>query len=352
MASLRIAFVCQAVDEADPILASTVEWVRTLADQPQVKEMSVIALRRGSFSLPHNVKIYTIGGGNRFITLVRFYSIVLKLIFCRVDCFFIYQGGPYPAFLLPFKLLSGKPIYQWKAHPYINRTMLFYTRFCNTKVFTSTRNAFPLKSSKVKIVGQGVDTRKFYIKSSIKIGDLVTVGRIVPIKRLDIMFKALAQCNSLYGKLHSLAVYGPALNQGCEYWNYLQTMVTSLNLSRQVSMQGPVHHNQLPDILNQYHVFLNFSDTALDRAVVEAMACGLPVLSSNPCVAEIIPPELRALLIIPAHDIDKQAELIHHVLSLDDRVLAEIGQTLRRVVLRDHSVDTLFAKILAEMEPC
>jgi hypothetical protein len=66
-------------------------------------------------------------------------------------------------------------------------------------------------------------------------------------------------------------------------------------------------------------------------------------------VEEILPEELRALLIIPEDNTDKQAERIHHVLSLGEDHLSEIGETLRSVVVRDHSLAALFDKILPEM---
>jgi hypothetical protein len=47
---------------------------------------------------------------------------------------------------------------------------------------------------------------------------------------------------------------------------------------------------------------------------------------------------------------DNQAQTIHHLLSSDDRQLSEIGQALRNVAVRDHSVTFLIDKILTEME--
>jgi glycosyltransferase involved in cell wall biosynthesis len=350
MAQMRLVFICQAVDQNDPILASTVRWIEEFSKKPQVEQMAVITLRKGTFALPRNVEVHAIKGRNRLVTLARFYEEVLRSVSRGADGFFIHMGGPYPVLLLPFRLLMGKPVFQWKAHPYIGPLMRFSARFCDTKVFTSTRNAFPLRLPNVRIVGQGIDTAQFCIELLPKMGDLVTVGRIAPVKRLDVMLKALAQCNHRYETSYRLDVYGPTLEMDHEYREHLKALLKQLNLSLFVCFRGAVPQRQLPKILNCYRLFLNFSKTALDRSVVEAMACGLPVISTNPCVEEILPEHLRPLLMVPAADVDNQAQAIHHLLSSDDRQLSEIGQALRNIAVRDHSVTSLIDKILVEME--
>ena len=183
---MKVVFICQTVDLHDPILAVTVSWIKALASQPQVESVGVIALRKGTYSLPDNVTVHVIKARSRLVTLVRFYQEVLRTELRDADCFFIYQGGPYPLLLLPLKLLMGKPIYQWKAHPHISSMMRFYARFCDTKVFTATKNSFPADLSNVKVVGQGLDTAEFCIKPLQKTDDLLTVGRIAPVKRLGL----------------------------------------------------------------------------------------------------------------------------------------------------------------------
>jgi glycosyltransferase involved in cell wall biosynthesis len=347
---MRLVFICQTVDQDDPILASTIRWIEEFANRPQIEQMTVITLRKGRFALSDNVQVHAIKGKTRLVTLARFYKKILGAVTGGVDGFFIHMGGPYPLLLLPFRLLMGKPIYHWKTHPYVSPMMRFSARFCDTKVFTATRNSFPLPLPNVRVVGHGIDTAVFHIKPLPKTGDLVTVGRIAPSKQLDVMLKALAQCNHRYGTSYRLDIYGPTLKMNDEYGEYLRALVEQLDLSSSVSFRGAVPQYQLPEILNHYRLFLSFSKTALDKSVVEAMACGLPLISTNPCVEEILPEHLRPLLLVPVADMDNQAQRIHRLLSSDDRQLSEISQALRNVVIRDHSVTSLIDKILVEME--
>jgi glycosyltransferase involved in cell wall biosynthesis len=346
---MKLVFVCQVVDENDPVQASTVRWLESFAKKSEVDQISVIALRKGNFTLPDNVSVCAIKSKTRLCTLMRFYREILRLSPQTVDSFFIYQGGPYPLLLLPFRLFLGKPVYQWKAHPYIGLMMRFYARFCDTKVFTSTRNAFPLSLSKIKVVGQGVDTTKFRIRDAKKTGDLVTVGRVAPVKGLDLMLRDLKHCKRYYQSHYRLDIYGPTLEKDREYREYLESLIKGLNLLDLVSFRGKVRNERLPEILNSYRLFLNYCGGALGRSVVEAMACGLPVISTNRCVEEIIPHNLRSNLIVPREDLLKQAEAIHHHLSMDEVSLTEIGKTLRSVAVQSHNIETLVEKIIAEM---
>jgi hypothetical protein len=177
---MRLVFICQAVDRNDPILASTVRWIEEFARRPQVEQMTVIALRKGVFELPDKVRVHAIRGQSRLTTLARFYHVVLGAVASGVDGFFVHMGGWYPILLLPFKLLMGKPIYHWKAHPHINRVMNFSARFCDTWVFTATPHSFPLPLSNVQVIGHGIDTSQFRFQEVSKTGDLVTVGRVAP----------------------------------------------------------------------------------------------------------------------------------------------------------------------------
>lgn len=353
MARMTFVFICQVVDQQDPIQATTVKWIEAYARHPQIEEVIVLALRTGEYSLPDNVTVYPIQGKNRLTTLIRFYYLVLQTILHKhIAFFFIHQGGPYPLLLLPLKLLLRKPVYQWKAHTYVSFGMQFYARYCDTKIFTSTPNAFPMKLSKIKVVGQGVDTEKFRIMPVPRSRELVTVGRISSVKRLDHILRVLDFCNRHYNTSYRLDIYGSsAIAKDIQYMQELETLTKELNLSHQVSFKGAVRQNEVPELLNQSRVFIHFCEGALSRAVVEAMACGLPVISTNVCVADILPQELRTLLIIPKDNLQQQAASLHALLSKNDKELFKIGTALRTIVTQNHSTDRLIEKILKEMTP-
>ena len=329
----NIIFITQAVDQSDPVLATTVRWLEELAKQPTLDKITVLTLRQGRFSLPAKVEVITFKKAGPLPSLVSFYRQVWRRL-KETDFFFIHMGGPYPFLLLPFRLFWGKPIYQWKTHTYVSSIMKFYALVCDTKIFTATPHSFPMKLKKVKPIGHGVDTELFNIKNIAKDREIVAVGRVTPVKHLEKTLKIL-------GDYH-LDNYGPTFSSDLPYRQ---------KLGNRINFQEPVLQTALPDILNRYRCSISFNAGGLDKAVVEAMACGLPVLTDNVCVADILPPQLRELLILPEDDIKQQRLMIEKIMGLPDEELRRLGRELRQIVVANHSVEGLIKKIMTEIFP-
>jgi glycosyltransferase involved in cell wall biosynthesis len=347
---LRVVFICQAVDEDDPVLPTTVRWIEALARKRSVEHVTVLALRTGRYDLPATVNVGRFGRSNKLTTSAAFYKAIATSLRRRPNCFFVYQGGPYPLLLLPFKLLRGIPIVHWKAHPVITRTMSFYARWCDDLILTSARAAFPMDLAKIRVVGQGIDTERFRLQDRPLLGDLVAVGRIAPTKRIDQMVRAVVHANRSYGTGYNFNIYGPTLAHDEAYAASVEDLIDRLGARGWVTLHGPVLQERLPAILNGHRASLNFTVGALDKTAVEAMACGLPVVSTNRAVTEVMPPDLHPILIPDKHSMEGQARIIHELLRRPDAEIARLGQRLRALVVSDHSIERLFDRILEEIE--
>ena len=347
---LRAVFICQAVDEDDPVQPTTVRWIEALARKRGVDHISVLALRTGRHDLPATVDVKRFGRSNRLATSAAFYKAIVGSLRLRPDCFFIYQGGPYPLLLLPFKVLRGIPIVQWKAHPVITRAMSFYARWCDDLILTSARAAFPMDLAKVRVVGQGIDTERFRVEERAPLGDLIAVGRIAPTKRIDQMVRAVVHANHSYGTGYRLNIYGPTLPHDEAYAAGVEALIDRLGARDWVTLHGPVLQERLPALLNGHRASINFTIGALDKTAAEAMACGLPVVSTNDAVTEVIPPDLRSILVPDKHSTEVQAGMIHELLRRPEAEIARIGQRLRALVVSDHSIERLFDRVLEEVE--
>jgi glycosyltransferase involved in cell wall biosynthesis len=345
---LDIVVICQAVDRDDPILASTIRWIEALAGRHDVARVRVLALRTGRHHLEESVAVHRFGRQNRLARLTAFYREVARTLRPRPSLFLVYQGGPYPALLLPLRLLLRIPVVQWKAHPVIDRAMAFYARWCDDLLFTSTPTAFPMDLPKVHAVGQGIDTETFHIEARPLTGDLITVCRITPRKRVEEMISAVAHANREFGTQYRFDVYGPTLPGDEAYAARLEAVIDHLGARDWITLRGPIAHAQLPALLSGHRAFLNFAETALDRSVVEAMACGLPVISTNDSVIDILPPDLHQALIADKRSTTHQAEAIHALLGMPQAELRVLGERMREIVVAEHSLDRLFDRILGE----
>jgi glycosyltransferase involved in cell wall biosynthesis len=346
---LTIVFISQAVDRDDPVLPHTVRWIEALAGKPAVDHTSVLALRTGRYDLPGNVDVYRFGRSNRLATLAAFYRAVARSLRHKPDVFFVHQGGPYPLLLLPIKLVSRIPIVQWKAHRVITRAMAFYARRCNDMIFTAAPGSFPMGASKVRIVGHGIDTQAFRREAVPPLGDLITAGRIAPIKRVEQMVRAVEHANRTYGTAYRLNIYGPTLRGEEAYAARIEALIDRLGARNRVALHGPVRHEHLPRLFNGHRACLSFGRTGIDKSALEAMACGVPVISTGDSVAEMIPSALGPLLITDRESTEAQAGTIHELLRQPDTEIARMGERMRAVVVADHSVDRLFDRILEDV---
>lgn len=347
---MRICYVCKAVDETSPTVATQVRWIRSLAAHPRVERVDVLTRMPGVADLPGNVTVRGFGTKGWLGTAVGFYRAALSMHPHDVDLFFVAQGGPYPALLLPLKVVTKNPIYQWKAHPHISARMRFYARFCDDLIFTPTPGSFPLALDTVRVVGHGIDTGLFQLDEAPPTRDLAAVGRIAAVKQLDVAIEALAVCRDRFGLGLTFDIFGEPASKDQAHRLELDALVERLGLHEQVRFLGAVDHADLPKLLGRYRATINFSKTAFDKAAGESMAVGVPVITANDCTTEMLPADLQRLLAVQADDVTGVATTIREVVSWDAGTRAQVGRRLRETIVRDHGLDSLFDKILRAID--
>ena len=101
---------------------------------------------------------------------------------------------------------------------------------------------------------------------------ITAVGRLVPLKRVDRIIKALHVFDRSDVKLFIIGD-GPEAT-------HLRSIVKTLNLETQVVFTGEIHN--VSDLLHLSHIFTQFSSTeGLSVSIIEAMACKLPCVVSD-----------------------------------------------------------------------
>lgn len=161
-------------------------------------------------------------------------------------------------------------------------------------------------------IPNGIDIRKFNCpprKSEPNILHLVNVARIVPgIKGQDTLIKALSLC-----KHHNIpfqcSFVGEVLPCHQQDLANLQKMAEQYGLSQYIYFTGP--SSEIPALLKQYDLFILPSrKEAFGLAIIEAMACGIPVIASNiEGPAEIIQNDQNGMLF----EVDNETELFNKI---------------------------------------
>jgi len=104
----------------------------------------------------------------------------------------------------------------------------------------------------------------------------VFVGRLSKIKGLDLLLDCFALFHQEVPEARLLIAGDGEEREG------LRNRINSMELKEEVHLLGNVTHNRLPQILNAADVFtLTSVAEGLPNAILEAMACGLPVVATD-----------------------------------------------------------------------
>lgn len=347
MAKLNILFITQALDSRDPGRATSIRWVQVLSENENVASVRVLALRAGDYSALQNIKVIKFGTRYKVLTMLSFYMQIIRSYIDGYKIFFVHQGGTYPILLLPFRYLLGCKIYQWKAHPVINSIMSFSAKYCDNLLFTCNRESFPMDLAKRRIVGHGINVKLFHPNPTMKKYSFITTGRVSSRKNIDKMIRVISILKNDFNINVNYNIYGPTRKGDESYVHDLKKLVIDEDLKDSVFFKGAVIQSELPVILNQHHVFINLSRTALDKAVLEAMSCGVLVFSDNINVASVLPDNLNEYLSISSSASNSEiAQKLYELINLSESKSNDIRNALRHTAETGHSDITQFKMIV------
>lgn len=342
---MRLLIVTQSVDRNDPNLGAFYYWFEALA--AKAESLVILAGRVGDIDLPPHVEVYSFGGarrGGRLGRLWRFWRLFSEH-FVRADAALFHQIPEFVIAASPFLAGRGaaKVVALWYAHGQVTRRLRFAERRADY-VFTSSLDGFRVPSKKAIVLGQAINTDLFSPVAADQPPAtpsrlcLLTIGRISPVKHYETIISACAILRRQLDRSFTLSVVGGPLRAGDrEYLKRLQALVSGKGLSEHIRFEGERPFLKVPEILRAHDLFLNASQTgSLDKVVLEAMACGLTVLSSNPAYREILPPPYFIEKITP----ELLAERIQAVAD-EPRP----NQGLRDIVVRDHALTQTIEKL-------
>ena len=276
---MKLLIVTQVVDTEHPVLGFFHRWIAEFSKHCEL--VHVITLQAGRHSLPANVHIHSLGkeqGKGRLTYLWRFYKYSWQLRH-EYDAVFVHMVPLYVVLGAPLWRLLRKRIGLWYVHGSVSFTLRVANILTNI-IFTAVPEGFNLETKKVQYVGHGIDIDRFKpVEGVAKDLDLVTVGRISPSKQVVALIDVLALVRKQLPL--TLTIVGGFSNP--EHEAELHTYVEEKGLTDAVQFVGTRTQTELPQILNRARVFVTAAQNgSLDKVVLEAMACGLPVVSMAP----------------------------------------------------------------------
>jgi colanic acid/amylovoran biosynthesis glycosyltransferase len=170
---------------------------------------------------------------------------------------------------------------------------------------------------------------------------LVTVARLVEKKGVDYAIRAVARLAAAGVDVEYTVVGDGPLREK------LTQLTEALGLSGRVKLVGSMAHSDIAALLQRSHVMLAPSVTASDGdmeglpvAIMEAMASGLPVVSTvHSGIPELIDDDVNGYL-VPEKDVTALAAKLEHV-ALHTADWKRVAEAAHRTVVERHDIHTL-----------
>lgn len=339
-------------DADDAVLGFTSDWLNALA--ARCEAVDVITMQAGRLAVAPNIRVYSLGKERGFSEPRRawvFYRTLTGLLqHQRYDAAFAHMSELFAVMGAPLLKLAGVPLTLWYAHKSTPPLLKLAEKWVD-HVVSASAESFRLPSRKLHIIGHGVDTERFTPPLNLtpqpplqgERGSgftLVSAGRIAPVKRLETIIAAL---DTLRDTDVRLRIVGAAAAPDAEYAARLREQAADLP----VEFVGAVTHAEMAQVYQQADALVNMSQTgSIDKAVLEAMACGLPVITANEAFQGMLAPWAETLL-VPPESPEALPVRVRRLLALSADERREMGMALRQIVVEGHSLNGLIEGLMA-----
>ncbi len=343
-------------DADDDILGFTTDWINALA--PNFNHVFVITMCAGRIEVAENVQVFSVGkekGYSEPRRAFEFYRILWKILRSKkIDACFAHMMPLFAVMAGPFLRLKQIPMLLWYAHKSVTLTLRLATFFVN-RVVASSKEGFRLPTKKLHVIGQGIDTNKFVpaekSSSSHDPFTILTIGRLSPIKRIELLIEAVAlfQKRKPDVPIRLCIVGGPLTQQDITYTNELKQLTNKSDLEQIVAFVGSIPFRKVAHYYQQADCFVNLAETgSLDKTVLEAMSSGIVVVV-NRTFEKVLGAELAKTYVID-WDAEQLCDRLILLATLSLPEKKQLAEQLREIVLQDHSLNGLCGKLLSQFQ--
>ena len=376
---MRLLLITPKVDPNDDLFGHVHTWIVALARH--VERLYVVGLWATDPPLPANVRFATLGkerDHDKLRWLARLQRLVGRLCLGgQVDAILAHMGPVFAVAAAPVARLTRTPLFLWYAHGHVSPTLRLAHALVDG-VGTSTPEGFRIPSPKVTITGQGVDTGRFRPPDQPPTGapTLLSVGRFSPVKDYTTLLDALTRMSTpdsgsspssppvpgqpgapgrglvsdsttalvvdLVGGVHSASerVYAAGL----------RAQAADLGLGDRVRFVEGVPHARMVQTYQRATLFATCSRTgSLDKAVLEAAACGVVPLVCNDAFRELFGAQWPALS-FPPGDAEALAARLTDWLGRAPAECQATALELRARIEAQHSVEHLADAIVGMIQ--
>ena len=291
-----IMVATQALDEDDPALGFFCRWLDALA--ARVPAVTAVCLRRGRYSPPANVRVFSlgkeaiskdrifaatvkIGSLRRLVYAVKFKQIAwrerrrYRAVLVHMNQEYVLVAG------LMWRLL-GKRVLLWRNH-YAGSWLTRLAGRLSALVLCTSRRSFTADFPNARIMPVGVDLAAF-TPSDVEGRDprsILMLGRISPSKHVDLLVETIAAL-ARRGVECRATIVGDAVPGDEDYAASLHEKADALRVADRITWLSGVPNRETPALYRSHSVFVNASRSGMfDKTIIEAAASGCRVVSAS-----------------------------------------------------------------------
>jgi glycosyltransferase involved in cell wall biosynthesis len=211
---------------------------------------------------------------------------------------------------------------------------------------------YPVSRNKIEVIHEGVDLELF--KNGGRAGPLqniekpyiLFVSTFYKYKNADKLMMAFAKAKEKYNIRHKLVYIG---GDYCGQLGQLNTLAEELKVKEAVAFLGPVKHKEIGEYYRSADIFVYPSSVeTFGLPVLEAMACGVPVIASN----RMSIPEIAgdAGVIVDPDNVDYLSEALYKIAT--DKILRQMLIAKGHKRVKQFSWNKVAEETLSVFEKC
>ena len=179
---------------------------------------------------------------------------------------------------------------------------------------------------------------------------ILHVGRITPIKNLDILIEAAHIIKNTENESFEIKLLGPTATAGDGvHKKELEKFIAEYGLQNEIKFLGRV---PFPHALTDYHmadISVNLTPTGgMDKAVLESIASGTIALSANKAFRELFG-KYTPVLLYNERDPKDTAEKIQNIMNMHPSERKKIEDYVYERAQKHFNLDTLIKRIIHEL---
>ncbi len=342
---MKLLIVTQKIDRNDELLGSFHRWVQEFAKHAE--RVSVIAGFVGEYNFPKKVEVFSLGkeaGRGKIGRVWRFWELFSKQ-YASSDAVFFHMCPEFVLAAFPFLASLKRTTGLWYVHRLATRKLKMAERMTDF-IFSASESTFLLPSKKAVITGHAIDTEFFKPAEGSRLPSgglqLLTVGRISPVKNLETIIHAAAILKSKLEIPWILSIVGaPFMPRDHEYFTKMRSLAKEYGLEGRVVFQGARPYGEMPSLYREHDLLISLTPTgSFDKAALEAMSCGLTIVTASAGFKDFIP--ARYVL-----EHSSPEFLAERVLALAKENRPNV--VLREAVLKYHSLEKTVKKIVESL---